>query len=143
MESTDRRVRRDTFQQYYTVYNQFKNTLANVLSTNIKTDNYKAKVRHYPSARAAALFRNNVPESVYDTLLETVGDHLGLLHRYTALRKDLLGLDSLEMYDLYTPLLGDAPIKFSQAEARDIVMEALAPMGPDYLEIMAKAFDKR
>ena len=143
LESTDRRVRRDTFQQYYTVYNQFKNTLANVLSTNIKTDNYKAKVRHYPSARAAALFRNNVPESVYDTLLETVGDHLGLLHRYTALRKDLLGLDSLEMYDLYTPLLGDAPIKFSQAEARDIVMEALAPMGPDYLEIMAKAFDER
>ena len=68
LESTDRRVRRDTFQQYYTVYNQFKNTLANVLSTNIKTDNYKAKVRHYSSARAAALFRNNVPESVYDTL---------------------------------------------------------------------------
>ena len=96
LESSDRRVRRDTFNAFYSVYEQFKNTMASVLSTQIKTNNYHAKVRRFESARAAALFQNNIPESVYDTLLGTVENRLDLLHRYVSLRKDLLGVDDLE-----------------------------------------------
>ena len=143
LESVNRDVRRETFQQYYSIFNQFKNSLAHVLATNVKGDNIKARIRGYQSARAAALAVNNVPESVYDTLLETVGEHLPLLHRYTALREKLLGIDQLEMYDLYTPLLGEAPLKFTYDQTKEIVLAALAPMGEEYLEIMEKAYDER
>ncbi|MDO4775690.1 MAG: oligoendopeptidase F [Aerococcaceae bacterium] len=143
IESTDRKVRESAFKALYKTYHQFKNTIASVLATNIKIDNFNAKVHNFESARAAALFANNVPESVYDTLLETVGSRLSLLHRYTALRKDLLKLEQLEMYDLYTPLLGEAPIKMTYDEAKKITLEALAPMGEEYLEIIRKAFDER
>lgn len=143
LESSDRRVRQDTFKAFYNVYDQFKNTMASVLSTQIKTNNYKAKVRRFNSAREAALFRNNIPESVYDTLLSTVESRLSLLHRYVALRKELLKVDNLEMYDMYTPLLGDAPIKFNYEEAKEITLKALAPLGDDYVSIMQEAFDER
>lgn len=143
LESSDRRVRQDTFKAFYSVYDQFKNTMASVLSTQIKTNNYKAKVRRFNSAREAALFRNNIPESVYDTLLSTVENRLSLLHRYVALRKELLKVDNLEMYDMYTPLLGDAPIKFNYEEAKEITLKALAPLGDDYVSIMQEAFDER
>jgi len=143
LESSDRRVRQDTFKAFYSVYDQFKNTMASVLSTQIKTNNYKAKVRRFNSAREAALFRNNIPESVYDTLLSTVENRLSLLHRYVALRKELLKVDNLEMYDMYTPLLGDAPIKFNYEEAKEITLKALAPLGEDYVSIMQEAFNER
>lgn len=143
LESSDRRVRRDTFKAFYSVYEQFKNTMASVLSTQIKTNNYQAKVRNFESARAAALFQNNIPESVYDTLLTTVENRLDLLHRYVNLRKDLLSVDDLEMYDMYTPLLGEAPIKFTYDEAKEITLKALAPLGEEYVSIMMEAFDER
>ncbi|HFI0464069.1 TPA: oligoendopeptidase F [Streptococcus suis] len=143
LESTDRRVRKDTFQAFYSVYDQFKNTFASTLSNHVKVGNFNAKARNFDSARQAALFENNVPEAVYDTLLAAVGDRLDLLHRYVNLRKDLLQLDTLEMYDLYTPILGDAPIKMTYEEAKKITLEALAPLGQDYLAIMEKAFDQR
>lgn len=143
LESSDRRVRKETFEQFYKVYDQFKNTMASILSNNIKVNNFNAKVRKFDSARHAALFDNNVPESVYDTLLTAVGDRLSLLHRYVALRKELLEINDLEMYDLYTPLLGEAPIKMTYDEAKDITMKALAPLGEEYLEIMQAAFDER
>lgn len=143
LENTDRRVRKETFEQFYSVYDQFKNTIASLLSTNIKAHNFDAKVHHFESARQKALFENNVPESVYDTLLETVGERLELLHRYVALRKDLLELDTLEMYDLYTPLLGDAPIKMTYEDAKQITLEALAPLGEEYQQILEEAFQER
>lgn len=141
LESSDRRVRKDTFEAFYSVYDQFKNTIASVISTEIKTNNYNAKVRKFDSARQASLFRNNIPEAVYDTLLDTVGSRLDLLHRYVELRKELLEVDQLEMYDMYTPLLGDAPIKMTYEEAKEITLEALAPLGDDYREILQKAFN--
>ncbi|MBK0347778.1 oligoendopeptidase F [Aerococcaceae bacterium zg-ZJ1578] len=143
LESSNRRVRKDTFEQFYSVYNQFKNTMASVLSNNIKVNNFNAKVRGFNSARHAALFNNNVPESVYDTLLDTVGKRLNLLHRYTALRQQLLGIDDLQMYDMYTPLLGEAPIEMTYDEAKEITMKALAPLGEEYLAIMEEAFNER
>lgn len=143
LESTDRRVRRDTFQQFYTVFDQFANTLANTLSTQIKTNNYFAKVRGFKSARERALFSNNIPEAVYDTLIDTVGERLDLLHRYVELRKELLGIDDLEMYDMYTPLLGEPALSFTYEEAKDITLKALAPMGEEYLAIIEEAFTER
>ena len=142
LESSDRRLRQDTFEAFYSVYNQFKNTLASTLSGVVKKNNFLAKAHKFDSARQAALFRNAVPEAVYDTLLETVNGRLDLLHRYTALRKDVLNLDSLEVYDTYTPLSGEPPLTFSYEEAQEIVLEALKPMGEDYLEIVHKAFDE-
>ena len=110
MESTDRGVREAAFKGLYSVYEQFRNTFASTLSTNVKAHNYKAKVRNFNSAREAALSSNHIPESVYDTLVEVVNQNLPLLHRYMALRKRLLQVEELHMYDVYTPLLGEAPI---------------------------------
>lgn len=143
LESSDRRVRKQTFEKFYSVYDQFKNTMASILSTNIKVNNYDAKVHKFESARQAALFTNNIPESVYDTLVDTVNKRLDLLHRYVGLRKELLSLEDLEMYDMYTPLLGDAPIKMTYEEAKSITLEALAPLGEEYLAIMREAFEDR
>ena len=143
LESTDRRVRRETFDKFYSVYDQFKNTIASILSNQIKINNYHAKVRNFLSARQAALFENNVDEAVYDTLLETIGKRLPLLHRYVELRKNLLEVDQLEMYDLYTPLLGESPIKMTYDEAKEITLKALAPLGEEYLSIMEAAFNER
>ena len=143
LESTNRRVRQEAFEAYYTVYEQFKNTFASLISGQVKLHNYLAKVRHFESARHAALFENNIPESVYDTLLEAVHSRLDLLHRYVSLRKDLLEVDQLEMFDMYTPLLGEEPIKITYDEAQKIVLEALKPMGEAYLSIIQEAFEQR
>src|SRR5699024_9525704 len=127
----------------YSIYKQFQNTFATTLTTNVKTHNYEAKVRHYDSARQAALSNNHIPESVYDTLVDVVNNHLDLLHRYMKLRKRLLKVDKLHMYDVYTPLLGEAPISYTYDKAVDKALEALKPMGEDYLSIVQKAFDER
>ncbi|MBF8808535.1 MAG: oligoendopeptidase F [Enterococcus lacertideformus] len=143
MESTNRTVREAAFKGLYSVYKQFKNTFSSTLSTHIKGHNYKSKVRHYQSAREASLSNNHIPESVYDTLIEVVNRHLPLLHRYMNLRKRLLDVDQLHMYDLYTPVLGEAPIKFTYEEAKAKALEALKPMGEEYLAVVEKAFSER
>lgn len=143
MESVDRNVRKEAFKGLYRVYEQFRNTFAQTLSSHIKVHNYKAKVRNYPSARAAALSSNHIPESVYDTLLKVVNQHLPLLQRYVALRKRLLAVDDLHMYDMYTPILGETSIKYSYQEAKEKALAALAPMGPEYLAVVQEAFDNR
>ncbi|MBU5359740.1 oligoendopeptidase F [Enterococcus raffinosus] len=143
LESTDRKVREQAFKSLYSVYHQFRNTFASTLSTHIKGHNYKAKVRGYSSAREAALSGNHIPEDVYETLTLVVNQYLPLLHRYVELRKELLGLDELHMYDLYTPLLAEAPVKFSYEEAQAKALEALKPLGEEYLEVVKKAFAER
>ncbi|MEY8445936.1 oligoendopeptidase F [Enterococcus ratti] len=143
LESTDRKVREAAFKGFYNVYRQFKNTFASTLSAHVKGHNYKASVRHYQSARAASLSNNHIPESVYDTLVQVVNRHLPLLHRYMQLRKRLLGVEKLHMYDLYTPVLGEAPIKFTYEEAKIKVLEALKSMGDDYLAVVKRAFSDR
>ncbi|MDT2754901.1 oligoendopeptidase F [Enterococcus pseudoavium] len=143
LESTDRNVREQAFKALYSVYHQFRNTFASTLSTHVKSHNYKAKVRGYSSARAAALSSNHIPEDVYETLTLVVNQYLPLLHRYVELRKELLGLDELHMYDLYTPLLAEAPIKFTYEEAQEKALEALKPLGEEYLAIVKEAFAER
>lgn len=143
MESTDCTVRQAAYEGLYQVYEQFRNTFAQTLSTNVKTHNYRAKVRHFDSARAAALSGNHIPESVYDTLVAVVNQNLPLLHRYVALRKRLLGLEELHMYDMYTPLVGEAPIQYTYEEAVAKAKEALTPLGDEYQEVVAEAFSSR
>nr|MBP7953327.1 oligoendopeptidase F family protein [Enterococcus sp.] len=143
MESTNREVREAAFKGIYSVYKQFRNTFATTLSTNIKAHNFQAKVRHFESAREAALSHNHIPEAVYDNLVNVVNDHLPLLHRYMALRKRLLKVDTLHTYDLYTPLLGEAPIRYSYEESVEKALEALKPMGEEYLAVVKEAFESR
>lgn len=143
MESTNREVREAAFKGLYSVYEQFRNTFASTLSTNVKSHNYKAKVRKYASAREAALSNNHIPESVYDTLVDVVNKNLPLLHRYMELRKRLLKVDELHMYDVYTPLLGEATISYTYDQAVDKAIEALAPMGEEYMTVVKEAFNNR
>lgn len=143
LESTDRRVREAAFKGLYSVYEQFRNTFASTLGTHVKGHNFKAKVRNYSSAREASLSNNHIPESVYDTLVDVVNKHLPLLHRYMELRKRLLEVEKLHMYDIYTPVLGEAPITFTYEEAKEKALEALKPMGEEYMAIVEKAFSER
>lgn len=143
MESVDPSVREAAFKGLYKVYKQFRNTLASTLGAHVKTHNYKAKIRNYDSARAASLASNHIPESVHETLVAVVNKHLPLLHRYVKLRKKLLNVEELHMYDLYAPLLGEAPIRYSYEEAKEKAIEALKPLGEDYLSIVKEAFSSR
>lgn len=143
MESTDRRVRQDAFQGLYKVYRQFQHTFASTLSSHVKMHNFNAKTRHYDSARQAALSGNQIPESVYDTLVKVVNEKLPLLHRYVALRKKLLHVDSLHMYDMYTPILGQTGIRFNYEEAQQKALEALRPLGKEYTDVVQSAFNNR
>ncbi|PLT30370.1 oligoendopeptidase F [Peribacillus deserti] len=143
LESEDRRVREEAFKAVYSTYGQFKNTFASTLAGTVKKDNFNAKIRNYDSARHAALSANNIPESVYDNLVSTVNDNLHLLHRYVDLRKRVLGLEDLHIYDLYTPLVKDVKMKVSYEEAKDYVLEGLAPLGEEYTGILKEGFENR
>ncbi|GGE51263.1 oligoendopeptidase F [Pullulanibacillus camelliae] len=143
IKSSDRRVREAAFKAMHGTYESFKNTFASTLGAAFKRDNFYARVRHYDSARQAALSGNNIPEEVYDNLVQTVNDHLHLLHRYVELRKRALKLEDLHMYDLYTPLVQDVDMKLSYEEAKELVLKGLAPMGEEYLNIIREGYDKR
>ncbi|WP_191988720.1 oligoendopeptidase F [Lacticaseibacillus daqingensis] len=143
IRSTQRPVRKEAFQTLFKAYTDFKGTFAATLAGETKRHNFSATAHHYPSARAAAMAHNDIPEAVFDTLLAQVNAHLPLLHRYVALRKRLLGLDDLHMYDLYTPLTGEAPLSYTFEEAKAVALEALAPLGDDYLAHVHEIFDNR
>ncbi|UYZ23238.1 oligoendopeptidase F [Mesobacillus jeotgali] len=143
LESEDRRVREDAFKAVYKTYGSFKNTFASTLSGNIKKDNFNARIRKYDSARHAALSANNIPESVYENLVNTVNDNLHLLHRYVKLRRKVLGLDKLHMYDLYTPLVKDVKMEIPYGEAKEYVLKGLAPLGDEYNNILREGFENR
>lgn len=143
LESRDRWVRREAFQNLYQVYDQFQNTSASLLSGNINVHNFVAEVRNFPSARAAALFENAISEDVYDNLVTTVNRHLPLLHRYITLRKQALGLEELHSYDLYVSLIEGIDVKYGFEEAQEIIVAALSPLGPEYVEIVRRAFRER
>jgi len=135
LESTDRRVRKDAFDAIYSTYNKHRNTLAAMFSANVKKDAFYACVRHYESARQAALDEDNVPVSVYDNLIDTVHQHLPALHKYLALRKRVLNLPELHLYDLYTPIVAESNAKVPYDEAVETVLAAVKPLGEDYVKI--------
>ncbi|GBG95922.1 oligoendopeptidase F [Lactococcus termiticola] len=142
MESKDRKVRKQAYEALYSNYQQYQHTYAKTLEGNVKVQNFKAKSRHYSSARRASLSGNFIPEQVYDVLLEVVNDKLGLLHRYIGLRKEILGLDDLRMYDIYVPLT-ETDYKFNYQEGVEKAEEVLAQLGEDYLAKVKRAFADR
>jgi oligoendopeptidase F len=143
LESEDRRVRRDAFKAVYDTYRKYENTFASTLSGAVKKNNFFARVRNYQSAREAALSKNQIPESVYDNLIETIHKHLHLLHRYVDLRKKVLGVDELHMYDLYTPLVKEVKMKITYEEAKDLLLKGLAPLGEEYVNIVREGLENR
>ena len=143
LESTNPRVRKDAFLGMYNTYSGYKNMLASTFSANVKQFAFFARTRNYESPRVAALSANHIPVSVYDTLIETVHEHLPLMHDYVVLRKKLLNLDELHMYDLYTPMVPDMDTKISYEEAWDTILEALTPMGHEYIALLKEARENR
>ncbi|MGT2737256.1 oligoendopeptidase F [Streptococcus orisratti] len=142
MESQNRDIRKSAYEAMYSTYNQYQHTYAKTLQTNVKVHNYNARVHKFASAREAALAANFIPESVYETLLETVNKHLPLLHRYVKLRQTILGLDDLKMYDIYTPL-SKTDMSFTYEAALEKAEEVLTVFGKDYSERVHRAFTER
>lgn len=140
MESKDRRVRKEAFEALYSTYGKFRNTIAASLTSAIKGDVFNARTRKYPSALYAALFADNVELSVYDNLIATIHEHLPLMHRYIALRKKLLGVDELHMYDLYVPIVPETDMKIPYDQAVSTIKEALHPLGEEYGRILDEGF---
>lgn len=141
LESRDRDVRKRAFQAMYDTYAKQKNTLASTLNANITKNLFYAKVRKYPSALEMSLFADNIPVEVYTNLIDTIHEHLPLLHRYLDLRKRLLQVDELHMYDLFAPLVEEVDIKIDYEQAKQTVKESLMPLGEEYVSILQEGFD--
>lgn len=142
-ESADRRVRKDAFLNFYSVYKQFANTLAGLYNGQVKQQIFYAKARKYDSTLEAAVDANNVPSKVYRNLVDTVNKNMDKMHRYVKIRKKCLGVEELHMYDIYTPMIPDAAQKISFDEAKEIVLKALAPLGEEYVSKVKEGFEKR
>lgn len=143
IQSQDRDVRQNAFDVMYATYDQFKNSLASTLSGEVKEHNYNARVHHYDSAKNAALDENGIPTIVYDTLITEVDQHLDLLHDYVNLRKQILGLNDLQMWDMYVPLTGKPSLSYTFAQAKEEAKKALRPLGEDYLKQVDYIFNNR
>jgi len=128
----DRALREKAYNQFYSRFEEHKNTIASLYAGSVQYDAYQARVRNYSSARKAALFPDDVPEAVYDNLVSAVHDGFPALHKYYALRKKALGVDTLRHYDVYVPLVKNVSTKYSYTEAVDIVIKALESMGKEY-----------
>ena len=142
-ESSDRVLRKNAFEAFYGRYGDFKNTIAMTLDGEFKKRNFFAKARKYNTTREAALDHTEVPEEVYDNLIEAVHGNLDKMYKYVALRKKMLGVDELHMYDVYTPIVADAASKISIDEAKATVLEALAVLGEDYTALLKEGFENR
>ena len=143
LESKDRRVREDAFHALYSVFRQFSNTVAATYESNLKQACFFAKTRKYSSSREFYLSGNEIPEAVYDNLLKAVEERMDLLHRYVKIRKEMLGVEELHMYDLYVPLVADYDEKVTYEEAQQLILEGLKPLGEEYLGILKKGFESR
>ena len=142
-ESSDRRVRKETFEKLYHTYKQYENTLASLFNGQVKQLIFKAKARKYASTLEASVVANNVSPKVYENLVTTVNENLDKMHRYVRLRKKMLQVEELHMYDIYTPMIADAARKITYEEAKETVLKALAPLGEDYIQILREGFDMR
>ena len=140
---SDRVLRKNAFEAYYNRLGEFKNTVAAALDGQFRSLKFFSDARHYPSTRAAALDVTEVPEEVYDNLIEAVHANMDKMYRYVALRKKLLGVDELHMYDVYTPIVADAAEKISYEDAKATVLDALHVLGDDYVELLKEGFNNR
>jgi oligoendopeptidase F len=143
IRSKDRRVRKEAFEALHSTFLKQRNTLAATLGAQVKTAIFYTRQRNYSTCRERALSRYNIPESVYDNLITTVGEHIPLLNRYMKLRKRMLKLDELHMYDLYTPIVEETVDEITYEQARDTIQQALTPLGKDYINVLSSGFERR
>ncbi|MGZ3644382.1 MAG: oligoendopeptidase F [Ktedonobacteraceae bacterium] len=143
IRSTDRNVRKEAFEGMHGTFLKQRNTIAATLGGQVKGSLFFTRQRGFGSSRERALSRYNIPVSVYENLVETVSEHSHLLNRYMKLRKRLLQLDELHMYDLYVPIVKETADEISYEEACETVASALAPLGQNYTSILRQAFKDR
>ena len=143
LESSDRRVRKDAFKKLYKSYISLKNTCAKCLASDIKTDTKVSETRGYKSVLEMSLFYDNISSKLYDKLISEVSNGLNTVYKYIDVRKEVLGLDKVHMYDLYTPLVKEVNNSYTYEEAKEIVLKALEPLGEEYHSLLLKAFDER
>ncbi|NBG88705.1 oligoendopeptidase F [Isachenkonia alkalipeptolytica] len=141
--SKDRSLRKDAFEKYYKVYEGHINTLSSLLQSEVNKNIFFSKMRNFSSAREAALFENNIPVTVPDRLIEAVNNNLESFYKYMELRKKVLGLDELHLYDIYTPIVSGVDFPITYDEAGTMVTDALAPLGKEYQEGIRSAFSQR
>jgi oligoendopeptidase F len=143
MEHKDRDIRRNAFRGMYDTVGTFKNTFATTLAGSIKAQIINSNIRNFPSALDASLFHDVVKKEVYENLIDVINQNLGIFHRYIALRKRIMGIDALDMYDVYVPMVKDFTITIPFEQGREWVLESVAPMGREYCAIVRKALDER
>lgn len=143
LESENRTVRHDAFKGIYSVYSMFKNTFASLMDAEVRNHVVDAKMRHYKSALCSSLSEDNIPESVYRSLISAVHENLEPLYEYFAFRAEKLGLKKLDMYDIHCPLVPNAARNVPWDEAVSMVKNALAPLGEEYVSVLDKAFRER
>ena len=143
LESSDRVLRKNTFETYYSRLGEYRNTIAATLDAEFKQRRFFATARKYPNTLAAALDETEVPQEVYLNLIQAVHDNMDKMYRYVALRKKMLGVEELHMYDVYTPIVADAAEKISYEQAKETVLEALQVLGDDYVALLKEGFNNR
>jgi len=143
MESKDRRVRKEAFKEMYRVYGDFKNTLATTYAGEVDASCHISKIRGYDSALSHALYVNNIEEKVYTNLIDTVNSRLDTIYKYYDLKKEVLGLDELHLYDIYTDLVKENDKKYTYEDGKKLVIEALSVLGDDYITNLKKAFEEK
>lgn len=141
IESKNRRVRKDAFQTLYKTYKQFINTFASTLSGNINENATIAKIRKYTSTIQWCLYDDELDESIYNNLIETVSNNMNILYKYYALKKEILKLDELHLYDIYTPIVKEFDKKYPYEEAKETVLKALSILGEDYISTLEKGLN--
>ncbi len=142
LESPDRKIRKQAFESCYSAYLKQKNTLAAIYGASVKKDVFFSKVRKYSSSLEASLFAANIPVSVYHNLIAEVNKYLPLMHRYIDIRKKKLNLDELHMYDIYVPIVENADTKMDYERAKEIIADALRPMGEDYIRQLKRGLSE-
>mgnify|MGYP005760474019 FL=1 len=142
-QSADRELRRSAFENFYSAYGQFRNTFASTLEAQMKQLQFFSDARKYSSPLQAALSANEIPVEIYHNLIQAVHQGFPAMHRYMRLRKQLLGVDKLHYYDIYTPLVPDQDEQIPFEQAKEIALEALAPLGEDYLDMLREGFSNR
>lgn len=134
LKNSNRKVREEAFNNFYTSYDNLKHVYASTLKGSVTADNLIAKVRNYKNCLEMSLFSDNIPTKLYDNLIEKVNNNLDIVYDYIKLRKDILKLDELHMYDIYVPLVKDIDKKYTYDEGVSIIKEALKPLGKDYIK---------
>lgn len=139
--SADRTLRENAFRSFYKTYRQHNNTFAATYAAQVKAALFEAQARRYGSSREMSLAGGNIPLSVYDNLVETVHRHMPAMYRYVALRKRILGVDELHMYDVYAPLVGELKVSYTYDQAKQMVLDAVAPLGERYCAAVRQGFE--